>query len=54
MKTHYCGDGMVDTDWGEECDLGDLNGMAVDSKLAPSDAGTVLCDENCRIAFDVP
>jgi cysteine-rich repeat protein len=53
-KPHYCGDGIVDPDRGEECDLGDLNGVAVDSKLAPSVAGTVLCDETCRIAFDVP
>jgi cysteine-rich repeat protein len=52
-KTHYCGDGIVDTDRGEQCDLGDKNGVKLDSKLAPSDAGTVLCDETCRIVFDV-
>jgi cysteine-rich repeat protein len=54
MKPHYCGDGIVDTSMGEECDLGDLNGAKLDSKGEPSDAGTVLCDVTCRIAFDVP
>jgi hypothetical protein len=48
MKPHYCGDGIVDTSMGEECDLGDLNGAKLDSKGEPSDAGTVLCDVTCR------
>ena len=26
-KAHYCGDGIVDTDRGEQCDLGDKNGQ---------------------------
>jgi hypothetical protein len=25
-KPHFCGDGIVDTDRGEQCDLGDANG----------------------------
>lgn len=50
---HYCGDGFIDMDRGEECDLGDLNGVKVDSALARSDAGIVVCDENCRFGIDV-
>ena len=26
-KPHYCGDGIVDANLGEQCDLGDLNGL---------------------------
>ena len=50
-KPHYCGDGIVDRDFGEECDLGDLNGVAVDGNRTPSDAGTVVCDQSCKLAL---
>jgi cysteine-rich repeat protein len=46
-RTRYCGDGFVDTDLGEECDFGDLNGVPLDSSGQPSDTGTVFCDEHC-------
>jgi cysteine-rich repeat protein len=26
---HYCGDNIVDSDWGEQCDLGALNGKSM-------------------------
>jgi len=53
-KTHYCGDNIVDTDRGEQCDLGDLNGVKLDSKLEPSDSGIVYCDVSCRIPIEIP
>jgi cysteine-rich repeat protein len=46
-KPSYCGDGKVDTGIGEQCDLGDLNGVKLDSNSVPSDMGTVRCDVNC-------
>jgi hypothetical protein len=48
-KFSYCGDGTVDSYMGEECDLGDLNGVKLDSNSVPSDAGTVRCDVTCRV-----
>jgi fibro-slime domain-containing protein len=49
-----CGDGKVDTDLGEECDLGGNNGVLLDSQLQPvSDPNTpgalVYCQSNCKI-----
>ncbi len=49
-----CGDGVVDTDLGEECDLGDNNGLKLDSQLQPvSDQngpdGQVFCTTDCTI-----
>jgi fibro-slime domain-containing protein len=35
-KPHFCGDGVVDTDRGEQCDLGDANGGD-------------LCGSNCKL-----
>ena len=48
-KLHYCGDGVVDP--GEDCDLGDLNGVAVDANRNPSSAanGQVICSADCTI-----
>jgi cysteine-rich repeat protein len=43
----YCGDGVVDAVFGEQCDLGYWNGL----KVGPGDAGTVLCDETCRLRY---
>jgi fibro-slime domain-containing protein len=49
-----CGDGKVDTDLGEECDLGGNNGAKLDSQLQPvsdpNDPGArVYCESNCTI-----
>jgi len=49
-----CGDGRVDTDLGEECDLGDRNGLKLDSQLQPvgdpNDPATqVFCTTDCTI-----
>ena len=46
---HYCGDGNVDTNQGEECDLGALNGVKLDTDGNPSGAGVVDCAADCRI-----
>jgi cysteine-rich repeat protein len=34
--SHYCGDGILDSDHGEQCDLGDRN-------------GTSICTVDCRM-----
>jgi cysteine-rich repeat protein len=51
MSPHYCGDGFIDTNLGEECDLGDQNGMKLDNNGEPSDAADafVHCQEDCSI-----
>jgi cysteine-rich repeat protein len=48
---HYCGDGNVDTDRGEECDLGDLNGLKLDGNMKPTEdpAGVFYCTADCMI-----
>jgi len=43
-KPHYCGDGIVDTNLGEQCDLGNQNGVPVDG-YGPC----VLCRTDCTI-----
>jgi hypothetical protein len=50
-KQHYCGDGNVDTDRGEECDLGSKNGQTLDGQLNPSTASDaqVYCTTDCTI-----
>ena len=48
-KTHYCGDSILDSDKGELCDLGDLNGKAIGPNWERSDCGRVLCLPNCTI-----
>ena len=50
-KEHYCGDGNVDTDRGEQCDLGDKNGQTLDSQLNPSTDATaqIYCTADCMI-----
>jgi fibro-slime domain-containing protein len=54
-KPHFCGDGHADTDRGEECDLGLLNGVPLDKDGNPStddpDAGTsfIHCNTDCTI-----
>jgi len=51
-----CGDGIVDPQSGEMCDLGPLNGVAVDVNGNPTDGGygVVLCDFRCQIPFCPP
>ncbi|MBN2574383.1 MAG: DUF4215 domain-containing protein [Deltaproteobacteria bacterium] len=48
---HFCGDGNVDTDRGEECDLGDKNGQKLDIQLEPSEDPTaqIYCTPECAI-----
>jgi fibro-slime domain-containing protein len=50
-KQHYCGDGHADTDRGEECDLGDKNGLTLDSQQNPSTGSDaqIYCNTNCTI-----
>lgn len=45
----YCGDGQVDSDHGEACDLGSLNGVKLDTDLRPSQGGLVYCTDECII-----
>jgi hypothetical protein len=52
-KIPCCGDGVIDGQYGEQCDLGPLNGVPLDTnKFSPSfwspdPYGIVLCDLNC-------
>jgi cysteine-rich repeat protein len=48
-RPHFCGDGILDTDRGEECDLGALNGQKVDDNGQRSDApnARVMCPKEC-------
>jgi hypothetical protein len=48
-----CGDGIVDSQFGEQCDSGNLNGVAVDVNGNPTDGsyGVVLCDLRCQIPY---
>jgi len=50
-KPHYCGDSILDTDRGEECDLGSLNGVKTDDTGKQSDdpTATVKCDDKCKV-----
>jgi fibro-slime domain-containing protein len=50
-KPHVCGDGIVDTNLGEECDMGALNGVAVDANgnAASGPDTQVLCSRDCTI-----
>jgi cysteine-rich repeat protein len=47
----YCGDGILDSDRGEECDLGDRNGVPLDTNWQPSDTGEIWCTENCLMVI---
>jgi fibro-slime domain-containing protein len=54
MKPRSCGDGVVDTDLDEECDLAGNNGVKLDGDLEPvSDpndpSGQVFCNTDCTI-----
>jgi fibro-slime domain-containing protein len=49
-RPHYCGDGIVDTDRGEECDLGPNNGVKLDADRNPSETdGQLYCRPDCSI-----
>jgi hypothetical protein len=37
-RSHFCGDGLVDSTFGEQCDLGALN-------------GTGSCSDECQVAW---
>jgi cysteine-rich repeat protein len=52
-KPHFCGDGILNTDRGEQCDLGDKNGVRLDRNLQPSDAkdAMIFCADDCRISI---
>ena len=54
-RPHYCGDGILDTDLGEECDLGDLNGVRLDQQGKPSNDpdALVLCRPDCTLAMPI-
>jgi cysteine-rich repeat protein len=51
MSPHFCGDGIIDTNLGEECDLGDKNGATLDNSGDPADppTGFVHCQNDCTI-----
>jgi fibro-slime domain-containing protein len=57
-KPRSCGDGSVDTDLGEQCDLGEKNGLKLDGQLQPvSDpndpTAQILCTTDCTIPPEV-
>ena len=49
-----CGDGHVDEQYGEMCDLGNLNGLSLDASGNPTDAaGCPACTTNCSVPLCV-
>jgi len=46
---HCCGDGIVDWIYGEQCDVGPLNGLCLDQSGAPLDAGGNPGDAGCPL-----
>ena len=52
LMPHRCGDGSVDTNIGEQCDLGALNGVPLDASgnaTTITAGGTVECTTDCKI-----
>jgi cysteine-rich repeat protein len=49
----YCGDGIIQPNLGEECDLGPLNGMHLDQNGDPTDAGGCPFCSDCIIPLCV-
>lgn len=46
----YCGDGIIQTNLGEECDFGSLNGVQLDANGNPTDAGGChSCSTGCKV-----
>jgi cysteine-rich repeat protein len=52
-KPPYCGDGIVEPDRGEECDLGDKNGIKLDRDQNPSDSADafIWCRTDCTTPY---
>jgi len=50
-RPHFCGDGQVDTDRAEECDLANKNGVKLDRNRDPSTESTaqIYCTTECKI-----
>ena len=48
-KPRGCGDGHVDTDRDEQCDLAGNNGVKLNVQLQPDPAGQVFCETDCTI-----
>ena len=46
-----CGDNIVQTNHGEQCDMGSLNGVPLDGNGNPSQNGIVQCEKDCTIFF---
>jgi fibro-slime domain-containing protein len=54
QNPRVCGDGVADTDLGEQCDLGPNNGVALDDQMQPTDAGgQIYCNTDCTIPMSV-
>jgi len=51
LTPHFCGDGNVDTNLGEQCDLGKNNGVRLDGDGIPSDSGRIQCSTECKAAI---
>ena len=51
----YCDDGILQTDLGEQCDLGKLNGVRLDDQENPTDSTSdyVHCNEACEVPVGV-
>jgi hypothetical protein len=50
-EPHHCGDGILDTNLDEDCDLGDLNGVPIDRKSKPSSDpdAWIQCRADCTL-----
>jgi len=51
-----CGNGTLDADLGEECDLGGNNGVRLDGNLEPvtdTSAGQIYCNTDCTIPVGI-
>ena len=55
LTPHVCGDGIIDPGQGEQCDNGNLNGVATDANLQPSSApdALVYCTIYCELNITV-
>jgi cysteine-rich repeat protein len=48
-RPHFCGDGIPDTDEGEQCDFGSANGPTDGSRGPLFDVPSSYCTGNCKI-----
>jgi fibro-slime domain-containing protein len=53
QNARACGDGIADTDLGEECDLGANNGVSLDHEKQPSTSGQIYCTSDCTVPVTV-